>query len=628
MVNLFLMLLCYCLLLGLAFFYYRFTRLTGVESFGMAVVTVIAVQLIAGVAGNTAVGTYLLYAAGLTGIVLFILPYGHRRPKKSFFSLGMVMITAGFAYALIAFWGAIIHNIDEFTQWAKAARYIYETGLLPVSGMFSGVHPAGTTLFHHFFLRLTGYLEQNLYCSGFLLSWTGLMLPLSALKWKDWKQASLYVLLVFIAQFSLYMYPYMNIYVDMPIAAWAGGMTALWYLREKRKELVPLLIGVLFILPLFKWAVGPIFAVAMLFLMVVVHVTTSRLPVKERFKAMRKSFRKKSTWLYFLIPLLIFISIFIWSFAVPKNANPFPAIKSSAITDLVSQNSDRAQLTIQASIEAAFSRNMGVSGLNVSYFAFIIAVGVLGIVLYFFITDKKKNYRWLVLFCLLGAVAYLFVLILNYLNTFTYVESIRAASIQRYFSIYAVFVLPIALAPFLLFQPNRKFRIVQLAICGALVVLLCCGINEAFYTKYLSASFPTSYWNYKDIAKIHEYSPDVNKIVPADSKILLIAQNTTGFPSAVASYDTYERVPNPAIAIYDFSDGLRVNEYQYYEAPPINEIDQLMIKRNYDYMWVYKTDAFFSINVEEKFHIQIDEGGLYRIHKSKNKVTLEKVVQF
>ena len=459
MINILGMLLCFCLLIGIAMAFYKFTRLTGVESTGLSVAAIVLVQLVCGILGDVSAGSYILYAAGIAGAIAFFLPFHNQRKRSGFFSPGLLFITGGFVYSLFAFQNSIIHNTDELIQWAKAARYVYDTGHLPVSGMFSGVHPAGTTLFHHFFIRMTGYVESNLYCSGFLMTWTGLMLPLSSLSWKDLKQSLLYAVTVFLALYALYIYPYMSINVDMPVAVWAGGMAALWYLREKRKESVPLLAGVLFLLPQLKWAVGPMMAAALIFFVLLIHMTASELPVKLRFKTMGERFKKKSTWAYCLLPLIAVGSLYLWHLAVPMQANLFPDIRSEAVSGLFSQASDRTQLTVQAGIEAAFTKNLGASGLNVTYLSFLVAFNIIGVALYFFLSDRYKNYRWIVLFYLLGGIAYFYMLMLNYLNTFSYNESIRVASIYRYFSIYVLFGLPLLLSPLLAPHPEKKVRV-------------------------------------------------------------------------------------------------------------------------------------------------------------------------
>lgn len=67
-----------------------------------------------------------------------------------------------------------------------------------------GANPAGTTLFHYFFARTAGFLDSNLYTSGFLLIWTGMMLPLSNLKWQAWKTVLIYSAIMFLGQYALY----------------------------------------------------------------------------------------------------------------------------------------------------------------------------------------------------------------------------------------------------------------------------------------------------------------------------------------------------------------------------------------------------------------------------------------
>ena len=75
------------------------------------------------------------------------------------------------------------------------------------------------------FQKFTGYSEQGMYVSSFLLMWIGFLLPFSEYGWKDWKKIAFYVVLVYVALFSLYTYGVKSLYVDVPTAAWAGGLS-------------------------------------------------------------------------------------------------------------------------------------------------------------------------------------------------------------------------------------------------------------------------------------------------------------------------------------------------------------------------------------------------------------------
>ena len=95
---------------------------------------------------------------------------------------------------------------------------------LPVLVFLFGLYAFATSLFHLFFQKFTGYSEQGMYVSSFLLMWIGFLLPFSEYTRKDWKKLVFYIVLVYIALFSLYTYGVKSLYVDVPTAARAGGL--------------------------------------------------------------------------------------------------------------------------------------------------------------------------------------------------------------------------------------------------------------------------------------------------------------------------------------------------------------------------------------------------------------------
>ena len=105
----------------------------------------------------------------------------------------------------------------------------------------------------------------------------------------------------------------------------------------------------------------------------------------------------------------------------------------------------------------------------------------------------------------------------------------------------------------------------------------------------------------------------IDKIVPPDGKILFIAQRTKGFELSAASYATYGRVQEPIGGVFDFTGEDRTNLYQTVDPPPIDQLGAFIGDNHCAFLWVYKTDEYFTANAGDVLNAKIQENGFYRI---------------
>ena len=126
------------------------------------------------------------------------------------------------------------------------------------------------------------------------------------------------------------------------------------------------------------------------------------------------------------------------------------------------------------------------------HFLFLALVSLVGWFLHKNMREEKfrRLYRWVLTWVMIGFGVYFLCIVYSYVTTFPYDESVRAASMFRYYSIYAAFTLPIFLMPYV--RPRERFsrprprRMVKKGkwikrTALAMLVFLLCNLNGSFY---------------------------------------------------------------------------------------------------------------------------------------------------
>lgn len=648
MLNFLWMLLAFAVLTGIAMVFYTHGRYSSVEGLLLAMGTVILVLLAAGAAQAFSIGFIVLLVLGGYGLLSFLL--GKKQPllsrrnfrRRDFFSPGYVLILAGFLYAVIAFAGNFLRHWDEFHQWGLAVRYMLETGKLPIYNDFLGGphNPAGTGLFHLFFQLFSGLNIGNMHASSFLLVWGGMMLPTFRLTWKDWKRALLYAVIVYFSYFVLYYYPYTNLYTDMPLGAWAGGLCAWWCLRKDRRHALLLPGIVLFLLPLIKWQVGALFSFACLFFMAIILLIQENRPWKEHFtraslKRHAKAGHITAFVLFFLISLL---GMYIWTLLIRLVAeNPYTAGAITPIQPVAEP--DRIPRTILACLRSfAISKLSREATIPMSISLFLALVSLVGWFLHKNMREEKfrRLYRWALTWVMIGFGVYFLCIVYSYVTTFPYDESVRAASMFRYYSIYAAFTLPIFLMPYV--RPReeilpaetqedvKKGKWIKRTALAMLVFLLC-NLNGNFI--YCASHLNNDQiLDYNHIERIAEASPEILDIVQGE-KVYMIRQGDTNKPLSIALYYFQYQVNQRGSTPWQFNEkGCQMGNQQY-SSPTIYDLPAYLLQGGYGYVWIYSTDAYLNENLPKAAVCDsIVDGGLYRVIPEGDGVRLTLVGQF
>ena len=168
----------------------------------------------------------------------------------------------------------MIQHIDEWHLWAALVRYMQQKDRLPMGTDFiteSSQKYIASSLFITFFQLLGGYNEGNMYVASGLLTFTGMLLPFAGARKEEWKKILFYTMIVYLACFSMYLYATKNLYVDLPVIGWSGGMAGWWLSREKEKKNLILIPAAVLVLHFTKMSSGLLMALYMTGFMAIHH---------------------------------------------------------------------------------------------------------------------------------------------------------------------------------------------------------------------------------------------------------------------------------------------------------------------------------------------------------------------
>ena len=109
-----------------------------------------------------------------------------------------------------------------------------------------------------------------------------------------------------------------------------------------------------------------------------------------------------------------------------------------------------------------------------------------------------------------------------------------------------------------------------------------------------------------------------------NEKILFIVQGTRGNEANIAHYMLYGRVAPSQGSVFEFTDGVRQNEYANVEKT-FGEMARYIEEEGFGYLWVYRTDDQFTEEAGRILRAQIEESGFYRVVRDGGGITLRRI---
>ena len=616
--------------IGLACVFYCLVKVSPEESFASSVMSILLVIYIAGLCKHTAIGLYCLYVAAIVGIVLLII-YSVKQKNnllKRFFTPGIVMIIGITGVGVIAFHGMQICNWDELYQWGKAANYMVIYDQLPSGANFSGesLLLSSTTFFHYFIEKIgfwfTGDItESSYYVSNLLLWFSALLLPISGTTWKEWKRIGAYGVFHFLLTAMIFVQPYYNIYTDQATAYWAGCVIA-WLLLEKwnlrNVYLIPL---VLVNVGLMKSMVGPLFAVIVIIALIVVHCATKRFEGEKILSSgwKRNIFSKKGIAVIAVI-VSPFLLMGIWSVKTGQNG-----IMRFQSLFVVEGQEDRFIKTLKSMIGWIFqSVTLKDDKLYLSYgIFFVLTVAMVSVIAPLLLGRKQMTkYKSLMVFYLLGFAAYFLIMLIAYITVFGYEDSVRAQSLNRYYSDYMMLgIVPLTMPLFERSFVNRAASYLQKGILLICVIAMLYGSSD-YLLPNLCHMYAVDTQQYEKRENLTLYAGKVKKLTGEEGKIYFINQKQSGLYTLVADYEMGDQVSRNGMC-FKFRKNkkeaiLGLMEY------PISTLPNVLEEQQYSYLWVYSVDNYFKKNVKKLFGIEkVKNGDFYKVLNTEHGIVLE-----
>ncbi len=672
--NIIMMAVMLFLTFGIAGFFYtsKWNRDKCFSSGGclmLTVVLVIGVMALFGFVGRLfpamSIGVALLQLLGICGhFRLLYRSFGIQNGRltltargkevlSGFYSPALICAAITFMVTLILSRGLLVYRYDDLKQWGAAAKFMVDNEALPRENEFFGSlnHYLTSTFFTSYFgigsKWVTGKLvEHDLYAANMLFITAGFCLPLGELTWKHWKNSvSIFALSVF-GITALYYHSVANLYVDIILAAWVGGIIGFILLRRRLKGAFGKReLGFLFLMLAFtvfiKWGYG-ILAVVIIFTAWFLIEYAMR---KELQDKVNRLLRFPKFWIAVCL-LIIAGGVVIWllSLLLGEGLNKLLPGAGSLITsvlDIVLERTEKAVLTTNACVMGLFDQNVTRGTFKYGSLAALLMLGGLGFVSLRGIESKDyvKLMKRLHITWLLGSVVWFCLILVTYVSNFAYAEATIALSFNRYMGIYLMFGYFVMLISIFMpeeylalrsvteqgpvfvshSRPNAFSMRMVLRVLISLVLIL--NISTALVTESTGLNIE-EITGYAMVANVHEQSKDINKLTEDEDNILFIAQGGAERGLHRARFDVGVNVSGYKPNSYKFAtSGDPGYDLSIIRAP--KELPQLLIDGEYDYIWVYKTNSTLNKFTKSYFGMKLKSASLYRVIEQDGVLELE-----
>lgn len=636
------MLLAFIVLLGIVLFMKKLLQVNMGEGLFLAVVLIAVFFFLSSMAGTFTYGFYMIITVSVIGFILWGINCirTHTVGCAKIFSPVMVSLLLLYLFWLVFMRNDFIQHVDELHHWAAGVKYMVNKDAMPTGNDFvagAGNYAWATTLFHLFFQKFTGYNEQSMYVSASVLMWIGFLLPLSKHEWKDWKKVLLYVAIIYIGLYTLYSYGPKSLYVDVPTAAWAGGLAGWWTKRDKKKADYLIAGSGLVMLHFFKASAGLLMAVLVLFFMVCYTVF-----VEKGYLQKENSTKRISVGAGVLCGLVVLGSIFLLGIVLSikpyETATEDVAIEQQQETEMerwsiagvklpdsvsnqinvVKLSKEKVVKTFGAFITTVFGTPLASrSNWDLPFLPSVLGIMILFKVYGDLYEEKKKSLLY-IMYSVFAVLSYSAAVYFSYILMFAYELSVNFRSASRYFSICSIFLLILLLAELLQSRPAKKEMAHQYVSVG-LLFFFALGLNANFVPN-ATAINKEKISGYERISTTANQVNQVQSIITDTDKVYYLCQQPADDLSGAelynctALYYLEEQVSNYLAMPWKFTStgcNIRLEEFD----TSISDFPTILAQGGYTYVWVHTTNTYLTRELPLVLPCdrEVSDGYLYKV---------------
>ena len=573
------------------------------------------------IGGKLKIGVVFLFLLTV-GIYIFSVYYLLRKKcykdfYKSFFTPGFVVFLCFLVVACYLNVGKQAEFWDEFSHWVdivKAMTMIDDLGTCPKADSTFLHYPPGMSLFQYLLQKLhvwtsnSVFSEWRVYVSYQIFVFS-FMFPCFKFHWKKFSIIFLSVVGMFLSPLLFYGNFYTSVHMDPVLGILSGtGFVNIFF--DKERDLFHSLRTLLTcsMLVLLKDA-GILFAV---FLAITYVMDT--LQNGNPMKGAKKYFCILVSMLFVIGPKCL------WSFHlflsnVKSNTS---SLNIKMLFDVLMNRDSTYRKTVLVNYyDALFSKeirigNIGIS-LNYVTLAILFLLVICVVVWYYEKRDVfyQRKAKVLLLGITVQFLVYLIGLFATYISNFTEYEATRLASFERYIGI--VYLSTWVVLSFLSLRLLEEFMEVisyKYVLVFSFIVLLTAPIETVY--KYLSRSSVQHSVSVR--SPYNALSKKIMDVVPEESNIYLVAQETTGFDYWVLRFNIR---PNHVNSMFTWSIGKPFYEGDIWSRSITPQEWKNELLNGYDYVALYKVNDYFLQNFSELFlnRAEIEENTVYWLNK-------------
>lgn len=591
------------------FYSIKFKKNIG-NMFILTILSIIVILYLFGLFNLLSAGVYLIEIMSI-GILIYECIYFYKNKNKvlpTIVNKENIIFTLMFIGLSVIHSGRMISTWDEFSHWGDVVKAMFTINDFSTSSKSMSQfqsYPPAMSLFQYFFMKIgNNYIESNLYIA-YQLFFVSLIMPFISKSKKVFDSIIILIamLLVPIIVNSSF---YTTIYIDSILGLLFGYLLSTIMLNSYDKHQVLTISLSLFTLVLLK-DVGMFLAIIALMMIIVDLIF-----VKKKITFKNNFFRKNKKYIVIIVTGIVAVLLAKLSWNLDIKINDAYVSFGNKITVkeilnfLTFNNLGYRGVVISNFLKNLYTQNIVTSVVNLN----TITMSLITAIILILVLSKQKNNSYYTGCIFGGLIIYIIGLAFIYCFKFSEYEAIRLASYSRYIAIYlsAILFVIIALVTYH-YKPSLVLLLVMLLFIpyGSLYTLIN-SINES-----------------KTIREPYESAvKELSNIIDENDKVYIISQNTTGFDYWVLKYSLR---PNEINKPNTWSIGEKYGAEDIWTAEYTKEEwMELLIKDNYDYVYIYKCDDQFIKQYSELFidDKNINSQKLFKVVKDTKQLELVK----